>query len=337
MIFRRRRSDDAHGPHHEHDDYESYDDTDDTDDGYWADEDDDAIHLGSHRFESDHRRSRLTSTLGCLLPLALLGLIAGGGYYGYQRITDAIGSNTCKVRDDRFDYQWTPEQVANSATISVVGTDLLGLSTRASQIANATAIQESKLRNLRSGDRDSLGLFQQRPTMGWGTAEQILDPVYASRTFYNALVKVSDWQTRPLTEVAQDVQRSGYPEAYADHETQGRVLATAFDGSFPQAVGCRLDDATAPGSPTAVTEKLRTQAGITNATTSGKLVTVPAGSAQKAWSVAHWAVAHAQSEQITSVIVGDHAWNRQKGKAGWNWTTAQHPTGSDSTVRIELN
>lgn len=329
MIFRRKRSAEPDGP--PDDQYGEYDGYEETDD--W---DDDAIHLGEHSFASDHRRSRLTSTLGCLLPLGLLGLIAGGGYYGYQRITDAVGSNSCKVRDARFDYQWAPEQVANAATISVVGTDLLGLSTRASQIANATAIQESKLRNLRSGDRDSLGLFQQRPSMGWGKADQILDPVFASRSFYNALVKIENWQTRPLTEVAQEVQRSGYPEAYADHETQGRVLATAFDGSYAEGLACRLDDATAPGSASDVVTKLRTQAGVT-ASADGKYVTFKAGSSAKAWSVAHWAVAHAQSEQVTSVIVGDRAWNRQKGKDGWSWTAAKNPTGSAGTVRIEVN
>ena len=337
MIFgRKRRRDETtelHDRHH-NDSADSYGDPYGDADSDWDDED--ALHLGDARFESDHRRTRLTSTLGCLLPLGLLALIAGGGYYGYQRVQDAVGSNSCKVRDDRFDYQWSPEQVANSATISMVGTDVLRLPTRASQIANATAIQESKLRNLRSGDRDSLGLFQQRPSMGWGTAEQILDPVYASRRFYAALVKVDQWQTRPLTEVAQDVQRSGYPEAYADHETQGRVLATSFEGKFPESLGCRLDDPTEPGSPADVVAKLREQTGVT-ATPSGKYVTVRAQSTKQAWGIGHWAVAHAQSEQISSVVVGGRAWNRTSDRSGWTWDKASNPTASETTVRIELH
>lgn len=302
-----------------------------------GDHHDAGIRLGEHTFAQDRRRRPWTTFLGCLLPLGFVALIVGGGYYGYQRIMEAIGSNTCKVRDDRFDYQWSPEQVANAATISLVGTDKLGLPSRASQIATATAIQESKLRNLRSGDRDSLGLFQQRPSMGWGTADQILDPVFASTSFYRSLQKVSNWQTRPLTEVAQDVQRSGFPEAYADHETQGRVLSTAFDGSFPEAVGCRLDAPTAAGSAGQVIAKLHNQSGLTGTQRSAKIVIVNTSSAAKAWGVGEWAVAHAQSENITSVIVGDRAWNRQRGKAGWSWTAASHPTGKDTVVRIELN
>lgn len=298
-------------------------------------DDDDAIELGGHTFASDRRRRPWTTFLGCLLPLGLVGLIAGGGYYGYQRLTDSLGSNTCKVRDDRFDYQWTPEQVANAGTISLVGNHRFKLPTRASQIANATAIQESKLRNLRGGDRDSLGLFQQRPSMGWGTADEILDPVYASTRFYRALVKVDAWQTRPLTEVAQDVQKSGFPDAYADHETQGRVLATAFDGSFPGAVGCRLDDPTGAGSAAEVVAKLRNQSDLT-ATAGDKRVVFRGATSAQAWGVAHWAVGHAQSENITAVTVGDRTWTRQKGKDGWQWSTADRPTGSPNLVRIDL-
>ena len=92
---------------------------------------------------------------------------------------------------------------------------------RAATIAIATAIQESKLRNLDYGDRDSLGLFQQRPSQGWGTEEQILDPVYATNRFYDALVKVKGYESMEITKVAQEVQRSAYPEAYADHEPEG--------------------------------------------------------------------------------------------------------------------
>lgn len=333
MIFRR-------GRRREQDDYAEYDDehTDahgvESDDQPWDDED--AIQLGDERFESDHRRTKLSSTLGCLIPLALLAVIAAGGYYGYQKVQDAIGANSCKVRDAKFDYQWSPEQMANAATISMVGTDLMKLPTRASQIANATAIQESKLRNLRSGDRDSLGLFQQRPSMGWGKADDILDPVYASRAFYQALVKVDQWQTRPLTQVAQEVQRSGYPEAYADHETQGRVLATAFDGSEAEAVGCRLDDPNEAGSPAQVVSKLRAQSGIAGRA-EGKDVVVPAASTAKAWGVAHWAVSHAAYEQVVSVTVGDRSWTRDSGRSGWTWAAADTPTGSPTTVRIRVN
>ena len=105
----------------------------------------------------------------------------------------------------------------NAATITAVGTGR-GMPERAVTIALATALQESGLRNIDHGDLDSLGLFQQRPSQGWGTAEQILDPDYAAGEFYKHLAKVHDYPRLPLTVAAQRVQRSGFPQAYAKHE-----------------------------------------------------------------------------------------------------------------------
>src|SRR5699024_6562435 len=108
-------------------------------------------------------------------------------------------------------------------------------------IAVATAIQESKLRNISYGDRDSLGLFQQRPSQGWGTEEEILNPFYSTNRFYDALVQVRGWEDGVVTEVAQEVQRSAFPDAYGDHETEGRVLASSLSGHTQAALVCRLD------------------------------------------------------------------------------------------------
>ena len=90
----------------------------------------------------------------------------------------------------------TAEQVANAATIAQVGRDR-GLPERAVVIALATAQQESRLRNLDYGDRDSLGLFQQRPSAGWGTEAQVQDPVYAANKFYDHLVERPELGDRP--------------------------------------------------------------------------------------------------------------------------------------------
>ncbi len=312
--------------------YDDYDDHPDHDD-YSGD--DDSISIGGHRFAVDDRRRPWTTFLGCLLPVGLVAAIGAGGYWGYQRIADHFAADTCKVRDASFNYQWSTEQTANAATIGVVGTHLLGLPGRAAQVAETTAIQESKLRNLTSGDLDSLGLFQQRPSQGWGTSQEILDPVYASKRFYQALTKIDGWQSMAVTDAAQKVQKSGYPQAYADHETQGRVLATAFDGSVPEAVGCRFSASGAKGDSAAFVDKLKSQSGV-NATVSGSYVTYRAPATADAWSIASWSVAHAQAEGVSSVVVGDRAWNRQSGSGGWSWTTASHPTGSATLVRIEF-
>ncbi|MGW5650573.1 C40 family peptidase [Streptomyces humi] len=124
------------------------------------------------------------------------------------------------------------EQIPNAATIVAVGLSL-DVPTKGQLIALATAMQESRLRNLNYGDRDSLGLFQQRPSQGWGSAEQIRDPTYASEQFYKHLLKVSGWQQMTVTQAAQAVQKSGLPDAYAQWEQLATALQAAIAKTFP--------------------------------------------------------------------------------------------------------
>ena len=138
-----------------------------------------------------------------------------------------------------------PGAVGNAAIIAGEA-ERRRLPARAATIALATAWQESGLRNLDYGDRDSLGLFQQRPSQGWGSEQQIMDPWYSSGKFYEALVKVPDWQTGDINDVAQTVQRSGVPEGYRKHEGNARVWASALFGHSPAAVTC-IDRTEAPG------------------------------------------------------------------------------------------
>ncbi|MCI4066183.1 C40 family peptidase [Micromonospora sp. R77] len=123
---------------------------------------------------------------------------------------------------------WSGEQMGNAATIVTVGAELR-VPPRGWVVALATAMQESGLRNLAGGDRDSVGLFQQRPSQGWGTSAQLRDPRYASGRFFAALLRVDGWQGMPLTDAAQAVQRSAFPTAYARWEDDAiavvRVLA----------------------------------------------------------------------------------------------------------------
>jgi hypothetical protein len=131
----------------------------------------------------------------------------------------------------------TAEQAGNAATIADVAHGR-GLPDRAIVIALATAQQESRLRNLDHGDRDSVGLFQQRPSSGWGTAEQVQDPVYAAGTFYDHLVDIPGWDTGRLTDVAQAVQRSAFPEAYQQWEGMAQELTTALAGGGLGTLAC---------------------------------------------------------------------------------------------------
>ncbi|WP_372503252.1 C40 family peptidase [Streptomyces rhizoryzae] len=119
------------------------------------------------------------------------------------------------------------EQVPNARTIQATGV-AMKVPARGQVVALATALQESGLRNLDYGDRDSLGLFQQRPSQGWGTPEQVRDPVHASTRFYEALLKVPGWQSMTVAQAAQAVQASGFPDAYAKWEPLATALQKAI-------------------------------------------------------------------------------------------------------------
>ena len=133
-----------------------------------------------------------------------------------------------------------PAQVGDARVIYDVSVTM-GLPQRAAVIGEATAMQESRLINLPYGTSDSLGLFQQRPSQGWGTPAQIMQPVYASTRFYQALAGVPGWQSLPLTVAAQAVQGSAAPGAYARWEPIADSLVATFNGN---ADNCLTDNGT---------------------------------------------------------------------------------------------
>ncbi|MFE2140372.1 C40 family peptidase [Streptomyces sp. NPDC059456] len=137
------------------------------------------------------------------------------------------------------------EQIPHTKTIVATGISLR-VPERGQVVALATAIQESRLRNLSGGDRDSLGLFQQRPSQGWGTPEQIRDPVYAATKFYKGLLEVRGWEQMTITQAAQAVQRSGFPDAYAQWEPLARALQQAIVKTLPGGNGAPGTGGTQP-------------------------------------------------------------------------------------------
>src|SRR3954471_22879278 len=161
---------------------------------------------------------------GRALLAVLLVAVVVGGFLGIRGVVTNFGPPSCQVTALGRSETFTPEQTANAATISGVAVRR-GLPPRAATIAVATALQESKLRNITYGDRDSLGLFQQRPSQGGGTRAQIMDPRYASAAFFKALTRVPGWQTMSVTTAAQAVQHSGEPDAYAFWVPMARALA----------------------------------------------------------------------------------------------------------------
>ncbi|HEY6796544.1 MAG TPA: hypothetical protein VI248_17855, partial [Kineosporiaceae bacterium] len=139
------------------------------------------------------------------LPMALAVLISGDSVAACQPAAILRpGETPSGSALRRPGSRWDGEQRANAVTILAVGARL-GVPPSGQVIALATAMQESSLRNLPSGDRDSIGLFQQRPSAGWGTPAQLRDPAYAAERFYRALLAVPGWQSMPLTDAAQAV------------------------------------------------------------------------------------------------------------------------------------
>ncbi|WP_310962342.1 hypothetical protein [Nocardioides terrisoli] len=208
-----------------------------------------------------------------------------------------------------------------------------GLPARAVSIALATGFQESKLRNLPGGDRDSVGVFQQRPSQGWGSRAQIRNPVYAINAFYDALQKVHGYQTMQITVAAQRVQRSGYPDAYAEHAPDARALASALTGYSPGGrFSCVVHDSQAHGTAVAVTDSITGAFGpIPTARGPRQDVTVaiPAGPAGRrtGWAVAQYVVAHAKRLHVQEISFDHRHW--QIGRAsekGWTRARAAVPT-----------
>jgi hypothetical protein len=143
----------------------------------------------------------------------------------------------CVVAVDGSRYRVSRDQLANATTVADTAR-LLALPHHAVTVALAAALQESGLRNLPSGDRDSIGLFQQRPSQGWGNASQLRDTGYAAAAFLRALTRVSSWQLLSVNDAAQEVQHSATPQAYGRWAGEARALARALTGEVSGGVSC---------------------------------------------------------------------------------------------------
>jgi hypothetical protein len=252
---------------------------------------------------------RRALALGALLVVVALVVVAGLGVRGFLRdrgvVPPSPGEERCVVTVGDRDVELDLDQA--HYTSIVVGLSVRrGLAPRAGSIAMATVYQETGIRNLDYGDRDSVGLFQQRPSQGWGSEKQLMDPYYATTKFYNALVRVRDWEKRDITKVAQAVQRSAYPDAYRDHEPDARVLASALTGQSARAVTCLVhdeEDGDADGLAESLDETFRSDTKVTD-----KVVTVTAKTERLAWAYAQYAVANAARHGVQTVEVDDRVW-----------------------------
>ncbi len=274
----------------------------------------------------------------------MTALAVTGGVVWLTRDPDApVVRERCWASVEGESTSLSPEQAANAAT--VVGLSVRrGLPARAATIGIATIVQESGMRNLDHGDRDSLGLFQQRPSQGWGTPEQVQDPVFATNAFYDALIEVDGYRDLPVTDAAQQVQRSGFPLAYGDHEPEARLIASALTGYTPGGFTCHLRGADVPlenGDDSRLTDtaqrvadaaatQVTTASPAVVAGTSGRAFEFTLGGedpARTAWAVAGWAVASAGTYPVTEVSVAGSRWTRAASSRDWVETATGLPAG----------
>jgi murein DD-endopeptidase MepM/ murein hydrolase activator NlpD len=177
--------------------------------------------------------------VGAAAGAVLAVTVAVGGVVGIAVTTSlTTAAAGCGTADPgSTTARWSQEQMTNATTIVTVGAGMQ-VPSYGWVIAIATALQESDLRNIDYGDRDSLGLFQQRPSQGWGTPAQIMDPNYAAAAFYRTLLSIPGWQRLPLTVAAQRVQVSAFPDAYSAHETEARQLVDTIAAQLGLSGGC---------------------------------------------------------------------------------------------------
>ncbi|MGN6162607.1 MAG: hypothetical protein ACTHOG_13015 [Marmoricola sp.] len=278
-------------------------------------------------------------TIRLVLFAALVGTITAIALILWRQGDNLFGpSDGCTAQVDGNSASLDTGQAQYAGLIAALGVRR-GLPARAVSIALATAYQESKIQNLPGGDADSLGLFQQRPSQGWGTAAEIMDPVYATNAFYDALVKIKNYQSLDITVAAQEVQHSAYPGAYAQHETEARVVASALTGYSPAAFTCVVTGDKALGTGDSVISTLSRGFGtaISPRRSLRQNVAIPVGSGtagqRLGWAVAQYAVAIAPDLHIKSVLFDGKQW-RTGSASSKGWTPAS--SASSSTVSIVM-
>jgi hypothetical protein len=297
--------------------------------------------------------------IALVVVLIVAGTLTGVGIWAVNKfgsLSNIFTASGCTASSTAGSVSLDLQQAQNASTIAAVGIQQ-GVPVFGIEVAEATAMQESKLHNLGYGDRDSVGLFQQRPSQGWGTAAQIMDPVYSSTKFYQALVNVSGWQSMTLTQAAQAVQKSGAPDAYAAHQADATVVASVFTGTAGAGLGCTLDGPTFAAQSKSsgalltaraqsVLNALRDQFGAANVgavsgvTPDGLSFDVSAPSSlsgtdatNRGWAFANWLAAQAETSGITRVQYADRSWSSTAGADGWATTS---PAGAGAAVHVTV-
>ena len=276
-----------------------------------------------------------------------------------------LDSSGCTAEVDGHEVTIDLKQAENASLITAIAVQR-GMPARAASIALATAFQESKLYNLDYGDRDSVGLFQQRPSQGWGTVAQLTDPEFAANAFYDALTGIDGYPEMEITVAAQEVQRSAYPDAYADHEEDARALASALTGNSPRGLWCDvpgdadeasddLDEQGLVARAAAVRRDLEARfgalslggfepAGVSSGHMEGSahyegraidvfFRPVNAENTKQGWAMATYLVANADRLDINTLIFDDRVWKAgSRSDDGWTDYRVSSSAGGDRAI-----
>jgi hypothetical protein len=279
----------------------------------------------------------LSRKRGSRLAAALVVILFCGAIYLVLRPSPAPAPRftACAASVGGQDLELTPGQAGIAAIIAGVATRR-ALPERAVAIAYATALQESKLQNLHYGDLDSVGVFQQRPSQGWGSARQIENPVYATERFFDALVAVPQYLSLPIDVAAQDVQHSADGSAYAQWADMGTTLAAAFTGADPHSVWCSYADPPGAASLAAAGRAMTAAFGLTvHAERRSQIMIVSVGAVAQGWAVTAWLVTHGAEYGIDSVRYGGYQWLGFSGPSRWRAQRGA-PRGLGATASVEF-
>jgi hypothetical protein len=267
--------------------------------------------------------------------IVVLGLFVAAVLVSTVLVRDRtpMRSEFCVAEVGQVRAQVDLEQARWSALMAAMA-QRRGLPPRATTIAIATAFQESKIHNIDYGDRDSVGLFQQRTSQGWGTVAQISRPEYAIGKFYDALAKVKGYESMQITEAAQRVQRSAHPGAYAQHEDYARALASALRGYSPAKFTCQINPS-GSGSTAAVIKDVKSAFGRIDVTSDGDSASYPltgkrADVKARGWTIAAYLVANASHLKVSTVTFDGLAWSDEDSDRGW----VKDTDAGASTVRV---
>jgi hypothetical protein len=247
---------------------------------------------------------------------AVVVAVCIAGYFGVRALwhtaRQVFVSDHCTVGS----YDIGTDQASVAATmVGAVTSYRPALPERAAVLVLAAGLQESKLTNLApgAGDRDSVGVLQQRPSQGWGNppgnAASLNDVFEATNEFLDKLVQFRGWQTMPLAEAVQDVQISADKNAYTPHEQEAQALADALQGHRAHGITCTFAAPTKVAAPSRVAELAAHDLPINRPRTSATRVRVPGAG----WQTTAWFVANADRLGIDQVAYAGARWSRASG------------------------